>query len=121
MTKSVTVEKDSETLPISGAWTTKNKDEKGFSVFQETTFTVPADFGKGQKIELDLGKVEVMAKVTLNGKEFETLWMPPFAVDVTKLLKAGENNLTVLVTSTSNGKPKLGDVKLKTVTSEYLK
>jgi beta-galactosidase/beta-glucuronidase len=112
--KSVTIEKDSEVLPVNGAWTTTNKDEKGFSVFKDITFTVPADFGKGQKIELDLGSVEVMAKVTLNGKEFETLWMPPFTVDVTEVVKSGDNQLKVLVTSTSKGKPTLGDVKLKT-------
>jgi hypothetical protein len=57
----------------------------------------------------------------LNGKEFETLWMPPFALDVTDALKTGDNKLTVLVTSTSQGKPKLGDVKLRAVLSEKLK
>jgi len=111
----MTIEKDSVTLPVAGEWTTTNKDEKGFSVFKETTFSVPADFGKGQKIELDLGKVEVMAQVTLNGKEFETLWMPPFVLVVTEALKTGENKLKVLVTTTSTGKPTLGDVKLKTI------
>jgi hypothetical protein len=77
--------------------------------------------GKGQKIELDLGNVEVMAKVTLNGREFETLWMPPFALNVTDALKTGDNELAVLVTSTSQGKPKLGDVKLKTVSMGNVK
>jgi len=117
----VRIEKDSETLPLSGAWTTTNKDEQGFSVFKEISFSVPADFGKGQKVMLDLGKVEVMAKVTLNGKEFETLWMPPFALDVTDALKSGDNKLTVLVTSTSQGKPKLEGVKLRTVSMGNVK
>jgi len=119
-TKSVSIDKDSASLPIAGEWTTTNKDEKGFSVYNEITFSVPADFGKGQKVELDLGKVEMMAKVTLNGKEFETLWMPPFALDVTEALKTGENKLKVLVTSTSQGKPTLGDVKLRSVSSQRL-
>ena len=65
--------------------------------------------------------VEVMAKVTLNGKEFETLWMPPFALDVTDVVKTGDNKLKVLVTSTSKGKPKLGDVKLRTVPRQSAK
>ncbi|MEI7774919.1 MAG: glycosylhydrolase-like jelly roll fold domain-containing protein, partial [Verrucomicrobiota bacterium] len=116
--KTVRMDKDSESLPLSGAWTTSNKDAQGFSVFNEITFTVPADFGKGQKILLDLGSVEVMAKVTLNGKEFETLWMPPFALDVTDVVKTGDNKLKVLVTSTSKGKPKLGDVALRTVSRQ---
>jgi hypothetical protein len=84
-------------------------------VNKEITFIVPADFGKGQKILLDLGSVEVMAKVTLNSNEFATLWMPPFVLDVTDAVKRGENKLSVLVTSTSQGKPKLGEVKLRTV------
>jgi hypothetical protein len=76
---------------------------------------VPADFGKARRIYLDLGNVEVMAQVTLNGKVFETLWMPPFRLDVTEALKTGDNQLQVLVTSTVVGKPKLGEaVKLHT-------
>ena len=62
-----------------------------------------------------------MAKVTLNGKEFETLWMPPFALDVTETVKTGDNQLKVLVTSTVKGKPKLGDVKLMTVSKGNVK
>jgi hypothetical protein len=114
-TKSVTIDQDSASLPLSGEWTMIKKDEKGFSVFKELAFSVPSGFGEGQKIELDLGAVEVMAQVTLNGKEFETLWMPPFVVDVTDVAKGGKNKLKVLVTSTSQGNPKLGDVKLRTV------
>jgi len=112
--KSVTIAKDSEALPINGTWTTTNKDEKGFSVYNEVTFAIPAGFGQGEKIELDLGNVQVMAQVTLNGKAFETLWMPPFVVDVTEVVKTGDNQLKVLVTSTSKGKPGLDNVKLKT-------
>lgn len=92
-----------------------NHDEKGFSVFNSITFTVPDGYGKGRKVELDLGYVEVMAKVTLNGREFETLWMPPFVLDVTGALTTGTNELKVLVTSTTKSKPKLGDVRLRAV------
>ena len=77
---------------------------------QETTFELPVEFGKGQRIALDLGKISIMAKVTLNGQAFDTLWMPPFTLDVTDVLKPGENHLQVLVTSTSKGKPSLGEV-----------
>ncbi len=115
--KHVQINRDSETLPISGAWTTMKKDVEGFSVFKEITFAVPNGFGDGQKVELDLGNVEVMAKVTLNGKEFETLWMPPFTLDVTEAVKNGINKLKVLVTSTSQGRPAIGNVMLRTVSS----
>ena len=44
--------------------------------------------------------LEAMAKVTLNGRVFDTLWMPPFSLDLTDALKRGENHLQILVTST---------------------
>lgn len=46
---------------------------------------------------LDLGKVAVMAEVKLNGRDLGILWKPPFRMDVTDTLKAGENQLEVKV------------------------
>ena len=63
---------------------------------------------------LDLGKVEIMAQVTLNGKTFDTLWMPPFELDITDALQTGNNQIAVRVTSTTEGKPNIGSVQLKT-------
>ena len=119
--RTLVIEKDSQTSPITSPWKSVKQDEKGFSVLNETAFDLPAAFGKGQRILLDLGKVEVMAKVTLNGKTFDTLWMPPFELDVTDVIKPGKNTLKVLVTSTIKGNPKLGEtVQLKTVTRKTM-
>ena len=58
--------------------------------------------------------LENMAEVTLNGKTYDTLWMPPFELDVTDALKTGTNKLAVRVTSTTEGKPKMSEtLKLK--------
>ena len=46
---------------------------------------------------LDLGKVEVMAEVTLNGKNLGTLWKVPYRVDVSKAIQPGANELVVKV------------------------
>ena len=46
-------------------------------------------------IKLDLGRVESMATVTLNGKTFPTLWTYPYQVDITSALKTGQNELVV--------------------------
>jgi hypothetical protein len=46
---------------------------------------------------LDLGRVEVVASVTLNGVDLGSLWKAPFAVDVTKALRPGKNRLVVKV------------------------
>lgn len=64
-----------------------------------TAFTSPADLAKKSAF-LDLGGVESFAEVTLNGHTFGWLWKPPFRVDVSKVLKAGTNDLEVRVVST---------------------
>lgn len=46
---------------------------------------------------LDLGRVESLASVSLNGVELGVLWKPPFAVDATKALRSGKNRLEVKV------------------------
>jgi hypothetical protein len=48
---------------------------------------------------LDLGAVEVIAEVELNGRNLGVLWKPPFRVDVTAELKVGTNTLVVKVTN----------------------
>jgi hypothetical protein len=48
-------------------------------------------------IFLDLGRVEVMARVKVNGKEVGTVWKAPFRVDVTGALRSGENQLQIEV------------------------
>jgi hypothetical protein len=64
------------------------------------TFTVPREIvGKDRRAYLDLGKVQVMATVKLNGKDLGILWKPPYRVDVTGALRAGENTLEIGVTN----------------------
>jgi hypothetical protein len=48
---------------------------------------------------LDLGRVEVIAEIELNGKNLGVLWKPPFRVCVDGALRAGENHLVVRVTN----------------------
>ena len=61
-------------------------------------FNVPAELlAPGRRIELDLGEVAVMADVALNGRRLGVLWKPPFRIDVTSVLHAGENTLEIAV------------------------
>jgi hypothetical protein len=46
---------------------------------------------------LDLGKVQVIAEVKVNGQDLGILWKPPFRVDITREVKPGENQLQVEV------------------------
>jgi hypothetical protein len=62
----------------------------------EKTLEVPRAWLKG-RIQLDLGAVREFATVTLNGKTLPTQWKPPYAVDVTDVLKPGRNMLSIRV------------------------
>lgn len=81
-----------------------NTDE-GIRYFSGTatyTKTVRVEDGwlhGGGRVVLDLGKVGDVADVVLNGKEVGILWKPPYRVDVTDAMKAGENELQVKVTN----------------------
>jgi hypothetical protein len=65
-----------------------------------TAFTVPADtMARGRRLYLDLGGVQVIAQAALNGQDLGVLWKPPFQLEVTDRIVAGENRLEVRVTN----------------------
>jgi hypothetical protein len=53
--------------------------------------------GNGKRLVLDLGKVEVMAQVTLNGKDLGILWKAPYRVEMTQAVASGANTLEITV------------------------
>jgi alpha-L-rhamnosidase/Glycosyl hydrolase 2 galactose-binding domain-like len=61
------------------------------------TFKLAQKMNKNQRLYLDLGRVEVSARVKLNGKDLGILWKTPFMVDATDALQDGENKLEVEV------------------------
>jgi hypothetical protein len=62
------------------------------------TITVPREMlAKGKRLYLDLGKVQAMARVKLNGKDLGVWWKPPFRADITSVAKSGENKLEIQV------------------------
>lgn len=62
--------------------------------------TAPKDlFAKGLRQFLDLGRVEVIAQVKVNGKDLGILWRAPFSIEVTGALRPGPNVLEVRVTN----------------------
>ena len=50
-------------------------------------------------MRLNLGEVENIAEVTINGSSVGVLWKKPFVVDVTSALRPGKNRLEVKVTN----------------------
>jgi hypothetical protein len=121
---SIKVENTCRTLPINGSWIVQfpaglgapdairmdaldslsKNSEFGVRHFSGTmtyvkTISLNKDFINDQRVFLDLGHVEVIAEVNLNGRDLGILWKDPFRVDVTKALREGENELKIKVTN----------------------
>ena len=71
----------------------------GTATYSKTFDWNPVAKTRNQETEtwLDLGDVQVMAQVKLNGRDLGTLWNPPFRVNVTSGLKPGRNTLEIRV------------------------
>jgi hypothetical protein len=87
------------TLPDLACWTTLEEDLRHHS--GKVVYTQELDLtATGSRVTLDLGQVESLATVTLNGTTFPTLWTYPYQVDVTEALKPGKNTLKVEIINT---------------------
>ena len=63
------------------------------------------------RVVLDLGDVRDLATVKVNGREFTTLWLPPWRVDITAAVKPGENALEIEIINPWNNRL-VGDASL---------
>ena len=63
-----------------------------------TTFDAPPEWKKGMPVQIDLGRVENVATVFVNGKLSGTAWTAPFAVTAANVQEKG-NELEVRVTN----------------------
>ncbi len=82
-----------------GSWLDTGLPYYSGSASYETEIDIPAAY-LGRRLTLDLGEVGVVAEVKVNGAPAgERVWLP-FSFDVTELVKAGKNKVTVIVTNT---------------------
>ena len=94
-------------------WTTSD-DERVKYYSGEATYTVEftlPDKQEGETVWLDLGNLTAMAKVNINGTYAGGAWTPPYRVDITEQVKAGENTLEVTVVNNWMNRV-IGDLKL---------
>ena len=88
-------------LPNLISWS--DADDEGIKYFSGTatytkTFEIPRSLlSPGIRVVLNLGDVKNLARVTMNGNSFQTLWKPPFRVDVTSALRQGQNEVQIEV------------------------
>ena len=52
-----------------------------------------------KRIVLDLGELNDIAEVKVNGKKVGVLWYPPYKTDITDYLREGKNDLSIAVTN----------------------
>ncbi len=107
--------------PIAGPWQVKFPDKRvAFDKLMSWTghadasikyFSGSATYTNNFKIAdvksrvtLDLGQVEKMATVSVNGRAFPTLWTYPYRIDITSALKPGTNELAVTITNPWNNR-----------------
>lgn len=121
----VYVAKSSVTRPVGGTWDVEfvPKMDEAFSVksfnlkdfsqcddqriqFFAGTATYTAtiqvdkeDLAKDKRIVLDLGELNDLVEVSVNGEKTGVLWYPPYKTDITDYLKGGENVLSLAVTN----------------------
>jgi hypothetical protein len=81
-------------------WTKRSEEGvrnySGVAVYR-TTFDLAAT---SKLLELDLGDVQSIARVRVNGHEIGTLWKRPYCIDVTAAARAGKNSLEIEVVNT---------------------
>lgn len=61
----------------------------------ENSFAVSKSESKGKKLILNLGQVQEMGVVRINGHRLNLLWSPPFEVDITDFAVEGSNKLEI--------------------------
>jgi hypothetical protein len=66
-------------------------------VYRKSVVLPPDVAAPDRRMFLDLGNVQVIAEVTVNGKPAGIFWKPPFQIDVTDALRPGTNLLEVAV------------------------
>ncbi len=85
------------------AWKDLDMSSEARAFSGTVTYTTTFDVGEvkpGAHFTLDLGRVNMIAVVSLNGKQLRTLWMSPYRIDLSEAVQPGKNTLTVEVTST---------------------
>jgi hypothetical protein len=83
----------------------------GSCTYSTLFYLTDSDFISGRKFLLDLGRVEITARISMNGTDAGLLWKKPFIADITALVKTGENILKVEVTNSWHNRT-IGDESL---------
>jgi hypothetical protein len=73
----------------------KIKYYSGTAIY-ETSFEI-SDMPENEELFIDLGELDVMAEIKINGKHLGGVWMAPYRLKATDLLQKGTNKLEIEV------------------------
>lgn len=71
----------------------------GTATYRKVFLLDTADWRDYQRLYLDLGVLNDLAEVKINGKSAGVLWYPPYRADITEFIKPGRNLLEIAVTN----------------------
>lgn len=83
-------------------WTKSDDDRIKYysgTAFYNNTFQIDKLL-ENEKITIDLAELTAMAKVTVNGTYAGGVWTAPYRLDISKLVKEGENELKIEIVNT---------------------
>jgi len=90
------------------SWTDHENDSvrhfSGAAAYHQTFGITEESLKSSSAVRLDLGDVREIADVWVNGRHLGVLWHPPYCVDITDVVRAGENQLVVEVSNVLNNR-----------------
>lgn len=85
------------------SWTEHSKEEikyfSGTAIYTRSFELSAHSLTRDTVVEIDLGQIEVIAELQVNGQDFGVLWTAPHRGDITRALKPGKNEIVVKVTN----------------------
>jgi hypothetical protein len=87
-----------ELMDFSKAEPKEVKYFSGSAIYRKMIAVAAASL-QSRRTVLDLGLLNDIAQVRVNGKDAGVLWYPPYTADITDCLKAGDNQLEIIVTN----------------------
>ena len=90
------------------SWSGINNDGikyySGTATYEKSFLVVNETVTQGTKAFAMFDNVKEMMRVSVNGNDCGIVWLPPYRVDITPYLKAGQNTITVQVINTWNNR-----------------
>ncbi|WP_200979981.1 glycosyl hydrolase [Echinicola sp. 20G] len=84
-------------------WTSHESEEvkyySGTAIYENEFFVDKKMLDEDHRITLDLGEVNVAVRVIINDQDLGVLWMSPYRLDISNVLRKGKNKIQIEVTN----------------------